>query len=223
MTRLWLDWNPEAAEQDLRRAIELNPSFTQAHQYLSTVLVVQRRNDEAIAAAQRAAELDPLSPISMTTVGYRYYYAGRYEQALEEFGRALRLVPEFASAHVGQAQSHLALGREQEALAALERALPVAGGRSFVRAHLAYAQGSTGRIDEARRTQAMLLSDAEDGYVSPFHLALAAAGLGDRRAVVGQLERAFADRSGWMMFVPLERELAAYRADWANLVTRVRR
>jgi hypothetical protein len=124
---------------------------------------------------------------------------------------------------VGQAQAHLALGREQEALAALERALPVAGGRSFVRAHLAYAQGSTGRIDEARRTQAMLLSDAEDGYVSPFHLALAAAGLGDRRAVVGQLERAFADRSGWMMFVPLERELAAYRADWANLVTRVRR
>jgi TolB-like protein/DNA-binding winged helix-turn-helix (wHTH) protein/tetratricopeptide (TPR) repeat protein len=222
MTRLWLDWNPETAEQDLRRAIALNPSLAQAHQYLSTVLVVQRRNDDAIAAARRAAELDPLSPISMTTVAYRYYYAERYQEAIEEFEGALRLVPEFASARVGEAQAHLALGHTKEALTALERALPVAGGRTFVRAHLAYAQGVAGLAEEARRTQARLVAEAGSDYVSPFHLALIAAGLGDRAVLRAQLERAFTDRSGWMMFVPFEREFAPYRAELTDLVARVR-
>jgi TolB-like protein/DNA-binding winged helix-turn-helix (wHTH) protein/tetratricopeptide (TPR) repeat protein len=221
MSHLWLDWNPGAAEQDLRRAIALNPSFAQAHQYLSTVLVVQRRFDEAVAASTRAAQLDPLSAISSTTLGYRYYYAHRYDEAQREFARALELAPDFASAHVGQAQVHGASGRRAEALAAVERTVPFAGGRSFVLAHLSYAQAQAGHAADARRTREMLEADAARHYVSPFHLALAAAGAGDRAAVLRNLQRAFEDRSGWMMFVPIEGEFAPYLPDLKELLARV--
>ncbi|MGH9371434.1 MAG: winged helix-turn-helix domain-containing tetratricopeptide repeat protein [Vicinamibacterales bacterium] len=145
MTRLWLDWNPASAERDLRRAIALNASFAQAHQYLSTVLVVQQKMEDAIESARRAAELDPLSPVSMTTMGYRLYYAGRYNEALAEFTRALAAAPDFASARIGESQVYRAMGRSADSLAAVERAVPVAGGRTFVRAHLAYAQAKAGR------------------------------------------------------------------------------
>jgi TolB-like protein/DNA-binding winged helix-turn-helix (wHTH) protein/tetratricopeptide (TPR) repeat protein len=221
MSRLWLDWNPRAAEEDLRRAVALNPSFAQAHQYLSTVLTVQRRFDEAIAAGSRAAHLDPLSPISSTTLGYRYYYAHRYEEALREFARALELAPDFASAHIGQAQVYRAMGRHADALAAIERAVPFAGGRSYVLAHLSYAQAQAGRPADAQRTRATLEDEGRRTYVSPFHLALAAAGTGDRPGVVDHLRHAFEDRSGWMMFVPIEAEFAPYLGDVKEILARV--
>jgi tetratricopeptide (TPR) repeat protein len=221
MTRLWLDWDPVAAEHDLRKAIALNPSFAQAHQYLSTVLVAERRMDEAIAAAQRAIELDPLSPISLTTLGYRYYYAGRYSDALKAFIRASNVAPEFVSARVGEAQAYQAMGRTAESLAVLERTLPIAGGRTFVRAHLAYAQARAGRRQDAVRTAVALEAEARNAYLSPFHLALVAAGLEDQPALLTHLERAFADRSGWMVFVPIELEFAPYRDALASLLARV--
>lgn len=211
MTRLWLDWNPASAEQDLRRAIALNASFAQAHQYLSTVLVVQQKMEDAIDSARRAAELDPLSPISMTTMGYRLYYAGRYTEALAEFTRALAASPDFASARIGESQVYRAMGRSAESLAAVERAVPVAGGRTFVRAHLAYAQAKEGRRDEALQTAAGLEAEGQEKYLSPFHLALVAAGLDDAAGVSRHLQRASADRSGWIMFVPIEREFAPFR------------
>jgi len=222
MSRLWLDWNPQAAEQDLRRAVALNPSFAQGHQYLSTVFTVQRRFDEAIAASSRAAHLDPLSPIASTTLGYRYYYAGRYQEAQREFARALELVPDFASAHVGEAQVYRAMGRHADALAAIERAVPFAGGRTFVLAHLSYAQAHAGRLADAQRTRMELEAEAKQTYVSPFHLALAAAGTGDRAAVVKYLQRAFDDRSGWLLFVPIESEFAPYLTDVKEMLARVR-
>jgi TolB-like protein/DNA-binding winged helix-turn-helix (wHTH) protein/Flp pilus assembly protein TadD len=222
MSRLWLDWNAGAAEQDLRRAIGLNPSFAQAHQYLSTVLTVQGRFEEAVDAAARAAHLDPLSPIAGTTLGYRYYYARRYEEALREFDRAQEIAPEFVSAHLGQAQVYRATGRTADSLAAITRVVPFAGGRTLVQAHLAYAQAAAGNGDGARQTRASLVAQSRSRYVSPFDLALASAALDDRAAVVSYLDRAFADRSGWMMFVPLEGEFARYRDDVAALAARVK-
>jgi TolB-like protein/DNA-binding winged helix-turn-helix (wHTH) protein/Flp pilus assembly protein TadD len=222
MCRLWFEWNPAAAEQDLRRAISLNPSFTQGHQYLSTVLTVQGRADEAIAAARKAAQLDPLSPVSGTTLAYRFYYAGKYDEALKEFGRTIEIAPEFASARLGEAQAYRELGRPAESLAALQRAAPFSGGRTYLQAHLAYAQAVNGHKDEARKILDGLHDLAATRYVSPYDLGLIAAGLGDRTAVRAHLERAFAERSGWMMFVGIEREFAPYLEDLAGLLKQVR-
>lgn len=221
MARLWLEWNPAEAERDLRRAIALNDSFAQAHQYLSTVLTVQGRAEEAIAAARRAALLDPLSPVSGTTLAYRLYYARRYEEALKEFARVTELAPEFASARLGEAQAYRELGRAAESYAASRRAASVAGGRTYLQAHLAYAEARRGRLDEARRILRELQDLAGTRYVAPYDLALVAAGLGDRAAVRTHLERAFADRSGWMLFVPLEREFAPFHDELSDLLARV--
>jgi TolB-like protein/DNA-binding winged helix-turn-helix (wHTH) protein/tetratricopeptide (TPR) repeat protein len=210
MCRLWLEGDMRGAEDDLRRAIQLNASYALAHQYLSTVLVVTGRADEAIAAARRAAELDPLSPSSGTTLAYRLYYAGRFDDAVAEFDRAIEGNPGFASAWLGKAQSFRAQGRIVEARAALVEAERRAGGRTYVRAYHGYALGVDGDRAGARTVLRELETLAETRYVSPFHFALVAAGIGDTDAVGRALAAVKNDGSGWAVFVPIERELAPY-------------
>jgi hypothetical protein len=125
------------------------------------------------------------------------------------------------SAHLGRAQVFRATGRAADSLAAITSVVPIAGGRTLVQAHLAYAQATAGHLDEARRTRAALEAQARTRYVSAFDLALASAALNDRAGVAAHLDRAFADRSGWMMFVPLEGEFARYRDIVDGLAARV--
>ena len=118
----------QGAEDDIRHAIALNPSDALAHRYLSTVLVATGRAEDAVASARRALQLDPLSPASGTTVGYRLYYAGHFDAALREFDRALEGAPDYASAWIGKAQAYRALGQADRARHAVAEAGPRAGG-----------------------------------------------------------------------------------------------
>ena len=211
MARLWLDGDVRGAEDDLRQAIALNASAALAHQYLSTVLSVTGRNDRAVESARRGLQLDPLAPSSGTTVAYRLYYAGRFQEALREFDRALEGTPDYTSAWIGKAQAFRALGLARESRTALTEAERRASGRTYVRAYRAYSLGVDGELTEARAIQAELAALAETRYVSPFNFALVAAGLGDGAEVRRQIARLAADGSGWAVFVPIERELAPFR------------
>jgi TolB-like protein/DNA-binding winged helix-turn-helix (wHTH) protein/Tfp pilus assembly protein PilF len=210
MCRMWLEGDVKGAEDDLRRAIQLNASYALAHQYLSTVLVVTGRADESIAAARRAAELDPMSPSSGTTLAYRLYYAGRFDEAIVEFDRAIEGNPGFASAWLGKAQAFRAQGHAGDARAALLEAERRAGGRTYMRAYHGYALGADGDRAGAVAVLQELEALAQTRYVSPFHFALVAAGIGDAEAVGRALGALKADGSGWAVFVPIERELAPY-------------
>jgi TolB-like protein/Flp pilus assembly protein TadD len=52
----------EAAERELKRAIELGPSNASAHYWYSMLLVILGRGEEGLREAKRAAELDPFAP-----------------------------------------------------------------------------------------------------------------------------------------------------------------
>jgi eukaryotic-like serine/threonine-protein kinase len=64
------EYDRVAAEKEIRRAIELDPNYPTAHQWLgSYVFMTTKRFDEALASLKRAEELDPLSPIIGTNLG----------------------------------------------------------------------------------------------------------------------------------------------------------
>jgi Flp pilus assembly protein TadD len=210
MCRLW-QGDLKGAEDDIRHAISLNASDALAHRYLSTVLVVTGRTGDAVVAARRALQLDPLSPASGTTVAYRLYYAGQYAEALREFDRALEGAPDYASAWIGKAQTYRALGQPEPARQAVREAGPRAGGRTYVKAYTAYSLALDGDSAGARALLDELHATATTRYVSPFEFALVAAGLGEAEDVARYLDEVREDGSGWAVFVPLERELAPYR------------
>jgi len=223
MIRLSYRWDRAGSEQEIREAIRLNPSSAVAHQYFSATLTTMARFDEAIAEARRALDLDPLSAPASTTLGIRYWYAGRMAEAMTQFAKTLDAHPEFAIAHWGLAQTHLANGNNARAIDEMQRAVELSGNSAYMRAHLALALARAGNRERAMSIQRELESESRERYQSPYHQALIALGLGDRDVLMQALERVLADRSGWMVFLPVEPEFVNVRAtpEFQRLLARV--
>jgi TolB-like protein/DNA-binding winged helix-turn-helix (wHTH) protein/Flp pilus assembly protein TadD len=211
MVKLDYEWDRVGSEREVLEAIRLNPSSVQAHQYYSSTLTTMGRMEEATAEAHRAMELDPLSAIAGATLGIRYWYDGRLDEAIAEFNKTLEANPEFGVAHWGLAQCYRQKGDTRRELDELRRAVTLSGNSAYMRAHLAYGLATSGDRERALAIQHDLEVEGRDRYASPYHLALIAAGLGDWDAMMRALERVYADRSGWMVFLPVEPEFAAVR------------
>jgi TolB-like protein/DNA-binding winged helix-turn-helix (wHTH) protein/Flp pilus assembly protein TadD len=223
MIRLSYRWDRAGSELEIQEALRLNPSSAVAHQYYSATLTTMGKFDEAIAEARRALDLDPLSAPASTTLGIRYWYGGRLAEAMIQFSKTLDANPEFAVAHWGLAQAHLANGNNARAIDELQRALELSGNSAYMRAHLAFGLAKAGNRERALSIQRELQNESRERYQSPYHDALIALGLADRAAMMRALERVFADRSGWMMFLPVEPEFASVRAtpEFQRLLARV--
>jgi len=223
MVKLDYEWDLQGSEREVLEAIRLNPSSVQAHQYYSATLTTMRRLDEAIREAQRAKELDPLSAIAGTSLAIRYWYAGRVDEALDEFRRTLDGSPEFAVAHWGLAQSYRAKGDTRHEIEELQRAVALSGNSAYMRAHLAFGYATSGDRAKADSIRQELTNEGRGRYASPYHEALISVGLGDRQRAMDALERAFGDRSGWMVFLPVEPEFESVRQapEFQRLLARV--
>ena len=65
------------AENEYKRAIELNPNYATARYWYAEYLSQMSRHDEAILQSQLALEIDPLSNVTNTAAGEVFYRAGR--------------------------------------------------------------------------------------------------------------------------------------------------
>jgi TolB-like protein len=224
MVKLDYDWDREGSEREVLEAIRLNPSSVQAHQYYSSTLTTMGRLDESIREARAAMELDPLSAIAGTSLAIRYWYAGRIDEAIAGFRKTLETSPEFGVAHWGLAQCYRAKGDTPRELEELQRAVALSGNSAYMRAHLAFGYATSGDREKAEAIRRELEGGGRERYASPYHAALVSAGLGDRTGTMRALERAFVDRSGWMVFLPVEPEFEGMRQtpEFQRLLARVK-
>jgi len=93
------DWDWSSADKEFQLAIELSPSYATAHQWHGSSLALTGRIEEAFVEEQRALELDPLSPIISWNLGWLFYEARQYDQAIEQQHKVLELDPNFIPAH----------------------------------------------------------------------------------------------------------------------------
>src|SRR5262249_52393280 len=92
-------WDWSAAEQEFRRAIELNPRYATAHHWYAEMLTYVKRLDEAFREIHFALELEPLSLAINTDAAWILYCARQYDAAVEQLRKVLDLEPEFLPAH----------------------------------------------------------------------------------------------------------------------------
>lgn len=78
---------------------------------------------KAAAACERAVVLDPLAPDVLVTLGDVHLAAGRHEDGVRDYRRALELRRDLPEAYLGLAQACEALGCEAEATAACTEAV----------------------------------------------------------------------------------------------------
>ena len=121
------DWDWAAAERSFQRALELNPKLVATLYSYSVFEQNMGRHAEALAHAKLAADLSPLSATVQSNVGWRHYWAGDLEAAIESWKSVVELQPDFPLALLGLVSAYRDQGRFEEITAEMERHLLGAG------------------------------------------------------------------------------------------------
>jgi serine/threonine-protein kinase len=199
--------------RELDRAVELNPGLAFAHNMRSRVLLAFERRDEALAAANLSAQLDPLSMLIRTVVGDAHYFSREYEKSVFHYRMAIELDPRFDGAHTDLARSLEALGRFEEARAANEEGRRLAGGVAGPSFGLAHLEAAAGNLPEARRILEELTAARGTRVVSAWGIAALHASLGDVDAAFHWLDVAVAEKATGLILLRVHPRLDPIRGD----------
>jgi serine/threonine protein kinase/tetratricopeptide (TPR) repeat protein len=94
-------WDFAGGEAEYKKALELDPNDATAHQWYAADLgMIGGRQQEAFAEANRARQLDPLSPIVGTRAGFLYIWAGQYDEGITVCQKLANENPTFPVAHL---------------------------------------------------------------------------------------------------------------------------
>jgi len=216
------DWNWAGAERDFRRALELDPGDAEAHRVYSDYLSGMGRADEALEESRNAEKLDPVSIDAVVATGWVYYYARRYDQSLAQCREAIDLEPSFPSAHDCVALSYLATKGYEKAIAESQKAVGLSNELNIA-VGLARAYALGGDTAEARKILDEWRERAERAYVAPSLLAEIYIVLGEKGEGFAWLEKAYADRDGYLTRLKVEPGFDAIRSDqrFQNLMRRL--
>jgi len=152
-----------------------------------------RRHEEALAEAQRARELSPLSLVINTELGMALVRLGRYDEAIEQLRKTLEIDPKFFRAYQTMALAYEGKGDWPRALEVLEKR--PGRGQGQGNAWLGYAYGVTGRRQEALEVLARIEKSSHEHYVSPQSFAVVHLGLGETEQAMAWLEKAYDGRA----------------------------
>jgi len=208
------DWDWARAERGFLRALELNPGYATGRRWYAQFLSGLGRHGEAIAEAERALELDPLSLVIHTAVGDVLFYARRYERAVSYYRRCVELDATFGPGHTDMARALEHLGRHEEAIA--EFLLGVGhtpGARMPASTGLATLLAAAGRREEAGAMIAALIERSQSAYVSPYGIASAYAVAGENAKALDWLERAYEQRDGTLVWIKVHPRMDGLRAE----------
>jgi tetratricopeptide (TPR) repeat protein len=205
LIRSLFHWDWSAAEQELKRAIELKPNYLPAHQwYAQTVLGATGRLDDALSEIRRAVRLDPRASVTNAILVSLLYMNGEYDQAIEQGWRTIEMDPIcfWAYKDIG-----LSFGRKamfDEGIGAMEKADVLSGGDSATLGPLGYLYAMSGRRNDAEKVLDQLERKSKRTHVSPCHCAFVCAGLGDWDRLFEWLNRAYDERCIWLNSVKVE-------------------
>ena len=189
-------WKWAEADAAYMRADRLRVPGRNTPTTSGSALVRSRRFAEAIAVAERARALDPLSLNAQMDVATAYRASGQHARALEEFRRGHLMARENSRTHFELGVTFVAMGRLDEAIRELETAVEKSQGAGpKMQAYLAFALAAAGRPLDARRILNQLELRRRQQYVSWFGTALIHDALGEKQPALAALERAHEDHA----------------------------
>ena len=217
------DWDRTATEREFQTAIRLKPAYAPAHQWYSSYLVAVERFDEAIAEAKRTEELEPLSFVASSHLGWIYYLSGDNDKAIEQCRKILELDPNSFPARRYLGLAYEAKGMYPEAIAEFQTGVKLSGSPLML-ALLGHAYAASGKSAEAKQVLSDLQQVQEQRYVSPYTVAAIYAALNDQDQAFKWLETAVEERDIWLMNLKVDPVFAKLRSNrkFTDILARIR-
>lgn len=116
----------DSAEQEYLKAVEYNPSYTEARINLAVLLTGQQRYEEALDQLKSAQTLAPDHTVMLYALGYVYLQTNRHKEAIDPFSRLASLEPRHQFVYTNLGLCYEALGQLDQAKANFKRAIDVA-------------------------------------------------------------------------------------------------
>jgi serine/threonine protein kinase/Tfp pilus assembly protein PilF len=196
LTLLYSEWDWPGAEKEYRRAIEISPNCSDAHAYYADWYVLMGRCDEAIAEAQTAVQLDPLSINANYLLGNALWHKRRHAEAAEQFQKALELNPDYNFSAYNLAVQHAVLGKHDQALRVLARILDDPSARAVTALVHACAGRREKALEIARELEREPRIDTTGFLLSAVH-----AHLGQEDEALTILEKLYEERLGLILWL----------------------
>jgi serine/threonine protein kinase/tetratricopeptide (TPR) repeat protein len=225
--KLFYEWDWPGAEEEFRRAIELNPNYPSAHHFYGIYLAaVWERFEEAIAEVKRALELDPLSLPINNIVAVILLDARRYDEAIDQRLKMLEIDPNYTAAYDGLGFAYGQKGMHEEAVEAYLEAKRLGGASAETAEALRQAYVTAGWEGYLRRNLDLLLTRWEQGghwHGDAYAIAGNYARVGEKEKAFAWLETAYEARSGFLTWLKIQASFDGLRSDarFAGLIQRV--
>jgi TolB-like protein/DNA-binding winged helix-turn-helix (wHTH) protein/Tfp pilus assembly protein PilF len=191
---LFYDWDWPAAEKEYRRALEINPSSSEAQLGYANYLGTLGRFDEALSRVQQAYLYDPLAVESRSEALWIYYFSGRMPETVDQCHKTIELEPAAGTPYIVLAMAYAQMGKRAETLRAAEDAVHFADFPSG-NATTASALAQVGEKLKAKKVLDRALEQAKQRYVCRFIVAAAYTELGENEKALQSLQQAFLQRS----------------------------
>ena len=182
------DW--EGADREFKRALELDHNYAPAHHWYSMYLAVEGRKEQALAEAEKASELDPLSPVVGANLAKILQEAGQNDKAIEQAKKTLDLEPDSAVTHAVLGVVYQDKRMYAEAITEYKRALQLGGPPGEIRGLLGYAYAVSGNRTDAEKIIAELKALWPRHTHAALDLAVVFSGLGNKENALYWLEKA---------------------------------
>jgi TolB-like protein/DNA-binding winged helix-turn-helix (wHTH) protein len=191
------DWNFDRAEQEIHRALELDPKFAECHHLHSKMLAAVNRYPEAIAEQKIAMEIDPFSrPYGMA---HTYGLTRQCDAAIDDAKQRLKTA-ESGDLYWTLSEGYRCKHMLNESVPPWAKALAMWGATELAaNTRQAFAQGGYRTVLRLRIRD--LEKHAEQSYISPMHLAVFYAELGEREKTLRLLEQAYQEHSAQLLWL----------------------
>jgi tetratricopeptide (TPR) repeat protein len=141
----------KTAEELVQKAISLSGVNADARAFLGRLYLTKKQYDEAIAEGKRAVEMAPNSAFVHAALAYSLKNAGRPEEAIMLYKKAIRLSPLSDSWYFSDlGHCYGMLNRYEEAISAFKKAISISPESPYYHTYLAATYFLTGRMNEAR-------------------------------------------------------------------------
>ncbi len=222
LVKLHYDWDWPGAEQEFRRALELNPSQADIHHDYAHYLMVVNRPGEWVEESKRAVELNPFDPGLAACLAWHDLYARQYDQGRDQALKALQLEPTSWWGHMNLGFAYEQKGMFREAIAEFQTAA-AAWPNGYALSSLGHAYAASGNKRKAEQILGQLTEQAKRGYISPYDLAVLYAGLADKEKAFELLDKAYEERSGFLVHMQWDPRFNNLHSDprFAQLVRRI--
>jgi adenylate cyclase len=139
------------AQECVQKAISLDDSSAEAHAYLGRIYLTKRQYEKAIAEGEQAFALGPNSDFIQAALAFSLYYAGRFEEAMGFYKKAIRLSPIPPAWYLtGLGSCYREMGRYEEAITEYKKGIHRAPDNSLSYLGLTANYSLMGREKKAR-------------------------------------------------------------------------